>query len=122
MTGGIPAPPVIHKPKLSSSPMNLPVLLLDGQTPRRNISDFIHDLSEADLLKLQAAIEQLLEPVAPPPIETSPKHEAQGWFEFVYKTKGDKRYGPYRYYRWYQDGKKKSRYVGKAIVTSSAHP
>jgi hypothetical protein len=81
-------------------------------------------LARDDLLELKAAIDALL--VATEPIvidlddererrrpEAKPKRSAAGWTETTYKIVNGKKYGPYRYLRWYQGGSKKSKYLGK---------
>lgn len=81
-----------------------------------------------ELLELKAAIDALL--IATNPIdldeerekrrpEAKPKRSAEGWIETSYKTTKGKRYGPYRYLRWYQGSVKKSKYLGKAPSNES---
>jgi hypothetical protein len=83
-------------------------------------------LARDDLLELKAAIDALLVATEPPPKiidlddardrlrpEPPAKRSAQGWIETSSKTVKGKRYGPYKYLRWYQGGVKKSKYLGK---------
>jgi hypothetical protein len=39
--------------------------------------------------------------------------QSQGHIEEKYITRGNKRHGPYRYLRYWEDGKLRSKYLGK---------
>ena len=79
-------------------------------------------LARDDLLELKAAIDALVRATEPIDLdqererrrpEAKAKRSAQGWIETSCKTVKGKRYGPYKYLRWYQGGIKKSKYLGK---------
>lgn len=48
-----------------------------------------------------------------PEAKAKEKRSADGWIETSYKSSNGKRYGPYRYLRWWQGGVKKSKYLGR---------
>lgn len=82
-------------------------------------------LSRPDLAELHDAIAGLLDVIDLDQVrrdrqatqtQTTPKREARGWYEYSYKTRDGKRYGPYCYFRYWSGGKKKSRYIGKALA------
>ncbi|MEM1309610.1 MAG: hypothetical protein AAF773_28555 [Cyanobacteria bacterium P01_D01_bin.115] len=80
-----------------------------------------------DLRELQAALGGLIEALEVPqetpepggddsseePKQRSPKG-AKGHIEVKYVPRGNKRHGPYLYLRYWQDGKLRSKYLGKA--------
>ena len=83
-------------------------------------------LDRTDLLELQNAIAQMVGP-APrdnlikldeyrtpaPPAPQPTKPGSGGWIENQYKTINGKKYGPYRYYRYWDGSIKRSKYLGK---------
>jgi hypothetical protein len=84
-------------------------------------------LSRVDLLELQSAIDALVIATQPidldeererrrPEVKLKASRSADGWIETSYKTIKGKRYGPYRYLRWYQGPVKKSKYLGRGTT------
>lgn len=90
------------------------------------IAQQLDALSHAELLEVQAMLEALLASKAEPvEIEGRETVESQGHrgpkggkghieIKLIPDTKRGKTYGPYRYLRFWHEGKLKTRYLGKA--------
>ncbi|WP_204141312.1 hypothetical protein [Halomicronema sp. CCY15110] len=83
----------------------------------------------ADLRELQAALGGLIEALETPQEPSEPESEgdgsrdepkqrspqgSRGHIEAKYIPRGNKRHGPYLYLRYWQGGKLRSKYLGKA--------
>jgi hypothetical protein len=83
------------------------------------------NLSRRELLQLQDAIGGLVEATEPQVIDLDEAREErrgqskpapQGWFEIGYKKINGKQYGPYKYFRYRNERRKKSTYLGKVTA------
>ncbi len=72
-----------------------------------NLAQLIDGLSTADLVSLRRMLDFVLK---------SADSSQRGHVETKYHKHKDKVYGPYLYLRWWEDGKHKSKYLGKAQV------
>ncbi|MDB9527058.1 hypothetical protein PN498_13740 [Oscillatoria sp. CS-180] len=82
---------------------------------RNRVDELLQELSgwEArELRELKAALGGLLEAVERDKRRLSEKG-SRGHIEEKYIQRGNKRHGPYLYLRYWQDGKLRSKYLGK---------
>ena len=82
---------------------------------RNRVDELLRELSgwEArELRELQAALEGLQAALEREPPKTSRK-TSPGHIEEKYIQRGNKRHGPYLYLRYWQDGRLRSKYLGK---------
>lgn len=82
---------------------------------RNRVDELVRELSgwePRELRELQAALDGLLGALER---ESSkpPRKQAKGHIEEKYITRGNKKHGPYRYLRYWEDGKLRSKYLGK---------
>lgn len=80
------------------------------KTPLDALTIQLDKLTEAELLKARSIIDALLEVKAFPSSSRSAGHIE---VKMIPDSKRGKTYGPYRYLRYWQDGKLLSRYLGK---------
>ncbi len=75
---------------------------------------------EDRLSRLEAECQQLRKELALSENSQSKHHETvpEGYIELKWISRKGKRYGPYRYLRWQENGKKKSKYLGKEDTSS----
>lgn len=75
------------------------------------------DWTLEDLRDLQSALATLIEKTESEEEQERAKAAASNadtGIELKWITRNGKRYGPYRYERWWENGKHKSRYLGRA--------
>ena len=89
---------------------------------RNRVGELLRELSgweSSELRELQAALGGLLEAQEPDAVEGLAKENGgvirgqRGHIEEKYIPRGNKRHGPYLYLRYWQDGKLRSKYLGK---------
>lgn len=83
--------------------------------PRNRVDELLRELSgwEArELRELKAALGGLLEAVERDD-RKSAKKASRGHIEEKYIQRGNKSHGPYLYLRYWQDGRLRSKYLGK---------
>ena len=83
---------------------------MNQKTPLDAIAIQLDKLTEAELLEVRSIIDTLLEVKAYPSVSRSAGHIE---VKMISDKKRGKTYGPYRYLRYWQDGKLLSRYLGK---------
>jgi hypothetical protein len=69
------------------------------------VVQLVSTLSQADLKRLQQLVNMLVEDGCMP---------ATGHLEYRFVTRSGKRYGPYKYQRFWRNGKLVDQYLGKA--------
>jgi hypothetical protein len=89
--------------------------------PRRNLLRGAQ-LSLFDLGMLGSSLEPNPDQLHPNMMQPSEARGAHHWIEEKYVKRGKKQCGPYRYLRWRQDGKLKSKYLGKAKRSPDQEP
>ena len=79
-----------------------------------------HQSVEARLTRLEAECQQLRQELGIASSSQSELNETpqEGYVELKWISRKGKRYGPYRYLRWQENGKKKSKYLGKEDSSS----
>lgn len=93
--------------------------------PLDAIAQQLDALSHEELLEVQAMLEALLATKAEPPNIQAETADPEGYrgpkggkghieIKLIPDTKRGKTYGPYRYLRFWHEGKLKTRYLGKA--------
>ncbi|MEM6426844.1 MAG: hypothetical protein AAF728_17055, partial [Cyanobacteria bacterium P01_D01_bin.128] len=101
--------------------------LMPSKSPTDKLLPSLSAWNLADLRELQAALGGLIEALEVPqeipepggddsseePKQRSQK-EAKGHIEAKYIPRGNKQHGPYLYLRYWQGGKLRSKYLGKA--------